>query len=130
MQKEVKYFADDKVEFEYIEVDREDIKIATELAIEILGTSLDDLSIPARDLLQQLDCMVPEGEDRINANFTRKEIMEFTGWTKTRLHIHLKELMDMELVLKVSGNRNCLQRYKLLYQGQQEKKFMIGLRCL
>jgi DNA primase len=39
---------------EYIEVDREDIRLANELATEILGHSLDELSRPASDLLQLL----------------------------------------------------------------------------
>ncbi len=128
MTKEFKFYQDDKIEFEYIEVDREDIRIATELATEILGTSLDDLSIPARDLLAQLDSMTPENEKRTTYTFTRTEIMNFTGWTKTRLHIHLKELIDLELVVKESGKKNCLQHYKLLYQGETERKFLIGLR--
>lgn len=37
---------------EYIEVSREDIEQATELASELLRISLDDLSLPARNLLQ------------------------------------------------------------------------------
>ena len=43
--------------------------------------------------------------------------MNFTGWTKTKLHIHLKELIKMELVVKQSGRKNSLQHYKLLYDG-------------
>jgi DNA primase len=38
----------------YIEVDREDIRLANELATEVLGHSLDELSRPASDLLQLL----------------------------------------------------------------------------
>ncbi len=128
MTKEFMFYQDDRIEFEYIEVDREDIRIATELATEILGTSLDDLSIPARDLLMQLNAMVPAKEHRMNSTFTRTEIMNFTGWTKTRLHIHLNELLEMELVVKQSGTKNSLQHYKLLYQGETERKFIIGLR--
>ena len=39
---------------EYIEVDREDIRLANELATELMGHSLDELSRPAADLLQLL----------------------------------------------------------------------------
>lgn len=108
---------------QYIEVSREDIMQAVELASELLGISLDDLSLPARNLLELLQGM----ERQI---FTRKEVMEFTGWTKTRLHIHLRELIEMELVLPQSTKKNQLQSYKLLYNGEGSdgRKFMLGLR--
>lgn len=108
---------------DYIEVSREDIQQATELASELLGISLDDLSHPARNLLQLLWEM-----DR--KTFTRKEVMNHTGWTKTRLHIHLTELIEMELVLPESQKKNLLQTYKLLYngEGQDGRRFLLGLR--
>ena len=54
--------------------------------------------------------------------------MEHTGWAKTRLHIHLQELLDYELVVK-TGKRNCVEQYKLIYNGEGKngKKFLIGL---
>ena len=85
MQKTVKRYEG----IEYIEVDRTDIGIAVKLASELLGISLDDLSIPARNLLQ----LLTEMKQPI---FTRTEVMNHTGWTKTRLHIHLTELIEME----------------------------------
>lgn len=110
---------------EYIEVEREDIQQATELASNLLGISLDDLSIPARNLLQLLLGMK-------SSIFTRKDVMEFTGWTKTRLHIHLTELIEMELVLARNREKNKLQTYKRLYNGEGSdgRKFMIGLRSV
>lgn len=128
----------------YIEVDRSDIKQAMELASELLGISLDDLSLPARNLLDLLTKMGKQ-------IFTRKDVMDFTGWTKTRLHIHLTELIEMELVLPESSKKGQPQTYKLLYHGEAEppnspaaenitsasssschahtgKRFLIGLR--
>ena len=107
---------------DYIEVSREDIQQATTLASELLGISLDDLSLPARNLLQLLLEM-----DR--KTFTRKEVMDHTGWTKTRLHIHLTELIEMELVLPESQKKNQLQTYKRLYdgEGQDGRRFILGL---
>ena len=115
---------------EYLEVSKSDIDNAVDLASEVIGMSLDDLSIPAMDLLDQLNQMLPEGKERSQATFSRTDVMNFTGWTKTRLHIHLKELIEMELVVKQSGKKNSLQHYKLLYDGQGKdgKKFMIGLK--
>jgi hypothetical protein len=73
--------------------------------------------------------MLPKGKERHYSSFTRTDVMNYTGWTRTRLHIHLKELIDMELVVKLSGRKNSLQHYRLLYDGQGKdgKRFMIGL---
>lgn len=124
-QKDIKCYES----MEYIEVSKSDIDTAMDLASEVIGMSLDDLSIPARDLLSQLNEMLPEGKERQGASFTRTDVMNHTGWTKTRLHIHLKELIEMELVIKQSGRKNSLQHYKLLYNGQGKdgKRFMVGL---
>jgi len=109
-------------------VDPSDIKLATELASEIMGTSLDDLSLPARNLLEQLHDYLPK-KNREQHTFSRSEIMEHTGWGKTRLHTHLRELIDLELVIKASGTKNSLQHYKLLYNGEGKdgRKFLLGL---
>lgn len=55
--------------------------------------------------------------------------MEFTGWTKTRLHIHLTELIEMELVLPEPSKKGQFQTYKLLYNGEgaDGRRFLIGL---
>ena len=45
------------------------------------------------------------------------------------LHIHLQELMDMELVILESGKKNTVQTYKLLYDGNlKQRKFFLGLK--
>lgn len=117
MKKQVKRYGD----VEYIEVDSEDIRQAVDLASEALGVNLDELSNPARNLLEHLTNLGLK-------KFTRREIMERTGWTKTRLHIHLQELMDMELVILESGKKNTVQTYKLIYDGDLSKrKFFLGL---
>ena len=126
MQKEVLSYEN----IQYVEVDQYDIDTAIELASEVIGTSLDDLSLPARDLLDQLDEWLPTGKERGKSLFTRRKVMEKTGWGKTRLHTHLKELLDLELVVKESGKQNSLQHYKLLYNGEGKdgRKFLIGLK--
>ena len=118
MQKPVKRYEG----IEYIEVDRTDIDMAVKLASELLGISLDDLSIPARNLLQ----LLTEMKQPI---FTRAEVMNHTGWCKSRLHAHLTELIEMELVVPQSAKKNSLHTYKLLYngEGQDGHKFCIGL---
>lgn len=141
MQKPVKSFGNNGSSFDYIEADREDIRLANELAHEILGHSLDELSRPGRDLLMQLDAMVAArlkekpneeaGESRrFSIGFTRREIREFTGWANARVHRYLKELADLEYVLVDSGRNGVTCRYRLAWDGQGKdgKRFVLGLK--
>jgi len=137
---------------EYIEVDREDIRLANELATEILGHSLDELSRPAADLLQLLLKMAqptdgtakeksPCGQPpepplsvpvRHSPGFTRRQIREFTGWSNARVHRYLQELIELEFVLMEHGRNGVLHRYRLAYdgQGQDGGKFLLGLKSV
>jgi hypothetical protein len=124
-----------------IEVDLEDVKIANELAHEILGKSLDELSRPSRDLLMHLDEMVEvrckeiEAEEeerkanRTSFSFSRRDIRENTGWTNYRVHTHLKELVEFEYVVLESGRNGQICRYRLAYEGQGKdgERFVLGL---
>ena len=118
----------------YIEVDIEDIKIANQLAQEILGRSLDDLSMPGRELLMLLDSMfaesVKQNADKPQKEFSRRDVREFTGWSNYQTHIHLKELVDLEYVIVVAGRNGLPYRYRLAYdgQGKQGGKFVLGLK--
>jgi hypothetical protein len=126
---------------EYIEVDREDIRIADRVACEIMGRSLDDLNAVSRNLLVQLEKMVrarlrkdppPEsGDDRAalgSVEFTRREIREFTGWPHVRVHRYLKQLIDQEYVLESSRGRGRTS-FRLAYEGQGKdgSRFVLGL---
>jgi DNA primase len=145
---------------EYIEVDKEDIRLANELATEILGHSLDELSRPAVDLLQLLVKMqagpAPHAPDGANhtakekkpsrppaaseaaaigrhaSGFTRREIREFTGWSNARVHRYLQELIELEFVLMEHGRNGVLHRYRLAYdgQGRDGDKFLLGLKSV
>jgi DNA primase catalytic core len=139
----------DAATVEYIEVDKEDIRLANELATELLGHSLDELSRPATDLLQLLLKMTqqtngkPKGTAKEkNADepppsfvrqapgFTRRQIREFTGWSNARVHRYLQELIELEFVLMEHGRNGVLHRYRLAYegQGQDGRKFLLGLK--
>ena len=137
----------------YIEVDKEDIRLANELATEILGHSLDELSRPATDLLQLLVKMqaqlakdTAKGKSSLRppaaseaaaigrhaSGFTRREIREFTGWSNARVHRYLQELIELEFVLMEHGRNGVLHRYRLAYDGQGENggKFLLGLKSV
>lgn len=132
----------DTATVEYIEVDKEDIRLANELATELLGHSLDELSRPAVDLLHLLVKMQDDTAKGKNTDepppslahhvpgFTRRQIREFTGWSHARVHRYLQELIELEFVLMEHGRNGVLHRYRLAYdgQGQDGCKFMLGLK--
>ena len=144
MQKQPREYAVGNNKVEYIEVDEKDIELGNKLALKILGKTLDELSIPARNLLELLDKMIevkicglrkcnPDSPvKKTDISFTRREVREFAGWTKTRTQMHLKELLDMEYVILDSGRRNGLQYYKLIYygQGKDGSRFIPGVRTV
>ncbi len=141
MQKPIQFSRNNGNAVPYIEVDREDIQIANHLAQEILGRSLDELSRPGRDLLMLLDEMIEDGYKRETTKdkavkirrtdlpFTRRDIREYTGWTNTRVHRYLKELVDLEYVLIDNGRNGSRYHYRLAYEGQGKdgERFILGL---
>jgi hypothetical protein len=141
MQKTVLYEQRNGSAVPYIEVDRDDVKLANRLAHEILGHSLNELSRPGNDLLLQLEEMAkerlktllkenPDSKTRTSGlSFSRRDIRESTGWTNTRLHIHLKELVDFEYIVIEAGKNGMPFRYRLAWEGQGKdgKRFMLGL---
>ena len=125
MQKEVKQHNGK----EYIEVDEKDIGMALKLARDILGKTINELSMPSQDLLRLLDSYIEDRKKQLqkenadavisksNISFTRKEVRIKLGWSNTRLHLYLKELIEHEFVIQESGRKNTLQHYRLLYDS-------------
>jgi len=125
MQKDVKTHNG----IEFIEVDMDDIGIALKLAKDILGKTINELSMPSQDLLKLLDAFIEgkkgqlrkENNDmpvsKSNISFTRKEVRNKIQWSNTRLHLYLKELLEHEFVIQESAKRNTLQHYRLLYDS-------------
>jgi len=150
MHKEIRHTKRDGSAVPFVVVDREDIRLANRLADEVLGKSLDELSRPSRSLLMLLDEMVEQIVKRLNKEgdpstrlgagehaprrtsltFSRRDVREFTGWTNTRLHIHLKELVEFEYLVVETGRNGMPYRYRLAYEGQgkQGERFMLGLK--
>jgi hypothetical protein len=130
MQKEIKIHTVAGRAIEYIEVSERDLELAEKIASTVLQTSMDDLSIPARDLLEQISCMVEQKLKNLkeadkesllqkeDISFTRREIMNFTSWRKTRLHIHLRELIECEYVVLHARRLGGLQYYRMMSVSQ------------
>jgi DNA primase catalytic core len=141
MTKEVFYEQRNGSAVPYINADLDDIALANKLAHEILGHSLDELSRPGNDLLLQIEELAkerlkarqkenPDSKLRTtDLSFSRRDIREFTGWSNTRLHVHLKELVDFEYIAIEAGRNGLPFRYRLAWEGQGKdgKRFMLGL---
>jgi len=119
---------------EYIEVTAEDIALANELAHEVLGRSLDELSPQTRRLLEILDSNVARecarrAMARCDLRFTQRQVREWSGWSDYQVKSHLQRLVAMEYLLIHRGGRGQSFVYELLYdgKGRDGRKFFLGL---
>ncbi|MCH2209436.1 MAG: hypothetical protein MK132_26740 [Lentisphaerales bacterium] len=132
-QREIKTVSHRGENLEYIEATLEDIEVANKLAADIIETSLDELAPQTRKLLEliyklaQEHCKAGKIEQR-DLRLTRRDIRQFTGWTNTRLGIHLQSLLDMEY-LHITSTQGRKMVYELLYkgEGQQGENFTMNL---
>jgi len=133
MQREPKLCDSPGSQLEYIEARLSDIETAHAVFTSIYGTTLAELSVPARQLLDHLRELIlekVESHGGVSPAFTRREVRERLGWNATRLHRHLHELMDLEYVVpspRIPGN---LPTYRLLYSGEgaDGERFKPGIR--
>ncbi|WP_448214310.1 CHC2 zinc finger domain-containing protein [Colwellia sp. MEBiC06753] len=133
-QREVKRVEHNGQSLEYIEVTQDDIKVANQLAHEVLGRTLDELPPQTRKLLQLTHTMVTDAckagkVKQSDYRFTRKDVRNYSGWGNTQLKVHLKRLEEMEYLLIHRGSRGQSFIYELLYSGEGESgdRFLQGL---
>jgi DNA primase len=119
---------------DYIEVTLEDIETANRLSAEVLGRSLDELPPQTRRLLDLIDEMVSErcrqhGQDRADFRFTQRDVREASGWGNTQLKIHMKRLVEMELLLVHRDRQAKRFVYELVFTKPVENggKVLAGL---
>lgn len=120
--------------FRYVEVELDDIKIANKLAIEVLGRSLDELSEPSWQLLTMIREYVLEksnehGVDPREYQFTRRDIREYANWPDHQVKRYIKQLIDLEYLYVVKGNKGQAYIYELRY-GDEVKPGKKFLACL
>ncbi|MGH9592563.1 MAG: hypothetical protein ACRD5L_05685, partial [Bryobacteraceae bacterium] len=124
----------DAVVGDYIETTLDDIAIANDLAHQLFGHSLDDLSRPSRQLLQLIGdyvCKKAGGGPLEKATFTRRELREAFKWGDTRLRIHLDELAEMEYLAPLTGRFGQTYHYRLLDTPTDEPgRFLAGLKSV
>jgi DNA primase len=119
---------------EYIEVTRDDIRIANELTREVLGRSLDELPPQTRRLLLLTDEMVSaecerQKIERGDFRFSRRDVRVFVEWGDTQLKTHLRRLEELEYLVVHHGGRGQSFVYELAFehQGDDRKPFFPGL---
>ena len=133
-QREVKHIEHNGQELAYIEVTRDDINVANELAHEVLGRTFDELPPQTRKLLHQVHNMVTDAckagkVKQSDYRFTRKDVRNYSGWGNTQLKVHIKRLEEMEYLLVHRGSRGQSFVYELLYSGEgtDGQRFQQGL---
>ena len=125
---------------EYINVTLKDITMGNEIAGDVLGRALDELTPSSRKLLGLIREMGNEAyhekdttNNTNNTNkqyrFNRRDIREYSGWSDFQIRTHIKQLEELEYIYSVSGKRGKEYIYELVYTGGGEdgKPFLIGL---
>jgi DNA primase catalytic core len=124
-QREIKSVSVDGETLEYIEATEEDVRLAQELADQVVKPSLDELRPQTRTLLALITQMVREEAERreidpAHYRFTRRTVREYTRWGDTQLRAHLTRLEEMEyLLVRRGGNQGQLYVYQLRSTGEE-----------
>ena len=119
---------------DYVEATLDDIATANLLASEALGRSLDELPPQTRRLLELAHRWVGSQceEQKIEQSaflFSRRQLLDATGWRLTQLRAHVARLVEMEYLLVHRGSRGLAFVYELLWQGEgiNGNRFVLGL---
>jgi hypothetical protein len=96
---------------DYVEATLDDIRLANELAPEVLGRSLDELPPQTRALLAHIRALV---QAKKGAAFARRELRERCGWSLTQVRAHLERLVDLEYLAVRCGRLGSQFVYELL----------------
>jgi hypothetical protein len=131
-QRETKTITVDGKTLEYVEVTREDIRLANRLAAVVLGRSVDELPPQTRRLLSLVTELV-QGEAKTREipthelRFTRRELRERLAWGDTQLKVHLARLVELEYLIahRVTPGRRYV--YELAFEGGAEGVIFPGL---
>lgn len=124
MQREVRVTERDGERVEYIEATAADVRLANDLAHDVLGRSLDELPPQTRRLLMLVERHVAaecarEALARAAYRFSRRHLREAIGWGDTQLKLHLARLVDLEYLVAHRGAHGA-HEYELLYDGGGE----------
>ncbi|MGC2465082.1 MAG: toprim domain-containing protein [Candidatus Acidiferrum sp.] len=110
---------------EYIEATAEDVKLAWELASEVLVRSLDELQPQTKRLLLLIDEMVSaecarQKIERADFRFSRRDVRQHTAWGDSVLKKHLHRLEELEYLIVHRGGRGQSFVYELYFERNRE----------
>jgi DNA primase len=110
--------------FDYINVNKQDIKLANRLVRNVLQHSTEELSAPAKRLLKAIHEHVQQyseetGTDPSEYIFTRKTIREAVGWSDWQIRTYSSELEKLEYLNSRSGAWGKEYRYALSWTPEQ-----------
>jgi len=136
-QREIKSIGHNGEIIQYIEVMIEDVERANNLAGEVLGRSLDELSPPSRALLKMIHELVEArckelGIEPKDYHFSRRDIREWIRWSDFQIKCHIRQLEELEYLYSIAGKKGKEYVYELLYPGGGEdgKPFLMGLTSI
>jgi DNA primase catalytic core len=104
---------------EYIEVDKEDIRCANDIFMEVLGWTLTELKPPTKSLWKTIIEVCKHNE---STTFQRRWILDAGHYSAAQLHRNLKVLEELEYIRLVSGTNGTKYTYELLYDGIPENE--------
>ncbi len=102
----------------YVIADERDANIATGLYAHLLGEAELELAPQSRRLLDHLADLTARiaaarGVEPDGVRFTRRDVIEHTGWTAHQVRARLAQLCDHELVLARRGSQGRRYQYQL-----------------
>lgn len=127
---------------DYIETTLDDIAIANELAADLFGQSLDELSFPSRELLRLIVDYVEqraaqEKQPAAEIEFSRRDLREALQWSEYQLRTHLRQLAEMQYLVPLCGRQGALYSYRLVYRpgdgggfAADGRRFAPGLKTI
>lgn len=100
----------------------EDIEVAIELFFDAIVLKVDELTSANRQFFEELKKYVESAAHHsLNGEFTARELRKAMNLAKTQVSIHLKELIELEYVAKVSGSVNRGFKYKIVHRDNALK---------
>ena len=123
-QRPVKVLEQSGRALEVVEAQPVDMELARRL-LELVTPGVDELPRPTRRLLELLDGFVGEragamGIHRDHLRFTRRQVREQTRLGDTHLKVHLRRLVDAELVLVHRAAQGRGVAYSLAFEGARD----------
>jgi len=117
---------------DYIEATVEDYAIAYAIASSVLGSGLDELRKPARDLLAVIESKLHElaetrGTQPSGVSFQRRDVRAWSGLPNHQVKLAMHELEELEYVEVERSTRGSRFTYRLMVEADRKRTPLAGL---